>query len=315
MTLKQSENTTLNQLTLFSEDFPAPTSQMPGKVRASKKGRAAGYGSSSPVLLARYDHDLSSWRTLQPSLPGMEPALLATLPPWGMTRNGELFRLPPLEPPTAETDGTAWPTPQAFDAKGFQRSPEAMARSKAVAGTRNLREEIMNWPTPRAAAKRTSRRALTAKHWSAPSLEQAAELSKGILPREFKTVDELKPGALAMWSTPTTHSQHQRMTRYSQGGTPLTLQVEEWATPKAQNANQPGMHGQGSPDLQTQIVWPTLSARDWRSGKASAETMTHNSRPLNEVVAHQPEEKGQLSASWCELLQGFPLNWTELNED
>lgn len=30
--------------------------------------------------------------------------------------------------------------------------------------------------------------------------------------------------------------------------------------------------------------WPTPSARDWKSGKASPETMAKNSRPLNEVI-------------------------------
>jgi hypothetical protein len=30
--------------------------------------------------------------------------------------------------------------------------------------------------------------------------------------------------------------------------------------------------------------WPQNSARDWRNGKASAETMTRNARPVNEMV-------------------------------
>ncbi len=38
--------------------------------------------------------------------------------------------------------------------------------------------------------------------------------------------------------------------------------------------------------------WPTPSARDWKNGQASAETMSRNSRPLNEVVV-------QLVAGWA----------------
>lgn len=52
--------------------------------------------------------------------------------------------------------------------------------------------------------------------------------------------------------------------------------------------------------------WPTPSARDWRSGKASIETMERNARPLNEQVG------GTLNPTWVEWLQGFPLGWTEV---
>lgn len=49
-------------------------------------------------------------------------------------------------------------------------------------------------PTPRVSADRTSRQQMVdAKQWSAPSLAQAVELAQGILPREFKSWDEV-PG-------------------------------------------------------------------------------------------------------------------------
>ena len=35
-----------------------------------------------------------------------------------------------------------WATPQAFDATGLQRSPEALARARRVGGCKNLREEV-----------------------------------------------------------------------------------------------------------------------------------------------------------------------------
>jgi hypothetical protein len=43
-----------------------------------------------------------------------------------------------------------------------------------------------------------------------------------------------------------------------------------WPTPKAQNANGPGLHGTGGQDLQTvaQLLtgWPTPTTRDWKDG-------------------------------------------------
>jgi DNA (cytosine-5)-methyltransferase 1 len=53
-------------------------------------------------------------------------------------------------------------------------------------------------------------------------------------------------------------------------------------------------------------LWPTPTGRDWRSGKASPETMAKNSRPLSEVAG------GQLNPSWVDWLMGFPIGWTAL---
>jgi len=51
---------------------------------------------------------------------------------------------------------------------------------------------------------------------------------------------------------------------------------------------------------------PTVTARDWRSGKASEATMQRNSRPLSEKVG------GLLNPPWVEWLMGWPIGWTEL---
>ena len=62
----------------------------------------------------------------------------------------------------------------------------------------------------------------------------------------------------------------------------------------------------------TPQTWATASARDWKNGKASQETMERNSRPLNEQVAHSESKPGSLSPDWVELLMGWPLRWTAL---
>ena len=58
------------------------------------------------------------------------------------------------------------------------------------------------------------------------------------------------------------------------------------------------------------IVWPTPSARDWKSSNASLETMEKNTRPLNETVTQG--SGGQLNPTWVEWLMGYPLGWTDL---
>lgn len=52
--------------------------------------------------------------------------------------------------------------------------------------------------------------------------------------------------------------------------------------------------------------WATPTARDWRSGKASAATHAKNSRPLSEQVG------GNLNPMWVEWLQNWPTGWTAL---
>lgn len=94
------------------------------------------------------------------------PTFSETWPTWGIAWDGSAWRLPRWE------------------------------RRIAVSG-------CSSWPTPRVAADRASRASLTRDgHWSAPALGQAVELSAGVLPREFATIDELNATARAFWPTP-----------------------------------------------------------------------------------------------------------------
>ena len=79
--------------------------------------------------------------------------------------------------------------------------------------------------------------------------------------------------------------------------------------------------------LTGQAIWATPTARDFRSGKASEETMNRNSRPLNEQATHpgrhaprsgvsgnESSRSGptslQLSPAFVEWLMGLPIGWT-----
>jgi hypothetical protein len=136
-------------------------------------------------------------------------------------RSGACFAHPTWEPPTVESAcSSLLPTPAAQEPGGTLeqyharlrkadgREPTFAPLSMTVqllppprtsdtngAGTHgdggpDLRTAIALMPTPRVAASRTGRSAVTISS-SAPSIEQAIEIAQGRLPREFATWDEL----------------------------------------------------------------------------------------------------------------------------
>jgi hypothetical protein len=83
----------------------------------------------------------------------------------------------------------------------------------------------------------------------------------------------------------------------------LQIQVkQDWQTPSATCADAVATSRSG--DRKDELLldgqereaeaWATPQARDWRNGKASPETMEHNSRPLNEQVTNWPTVHGNL---------------------
>jgi hypothetical protein len=84
-----------------------------------------------------------------------------------------------------------------------------------------------------------------------------------------------------------------------------------WPTPTVKgNHNRKGLTAKSGDGLATAVKkWPTPTARDWRSGKASQATLDRNSRPLNEAV--QQSDGGALNPTWVEWLMGWPLGWTD----
>jgi hypothetical protein len=100
-------------------------------------GHARVFGQSTPVSLASFDPDTSSWRTSQLSLLGGSEPFSETWPRSGMTRSGTAYQLAPLAPLTGGTAPGSWPTPTAMDATsgsvGHQLALSMLAKSGALA--------------------------------------------------------------------------------------------------------------------------------------------------------------------------------------
>ena len=76
------------------------------------------FGERCPELLAKYDPNTHSWKTVQISLIEDSIESLQTLPRWGMTVAGALWGLTPWVRPTKETEcglSEKFPTPNAWD--------------------------------------------------------------------------------------------------------------------------------------------------------------------------------------------------------
>ncbi len=114
-----------------------------------------------------------------------------------------------------------------------------------------------------------------------------------------------------LWPTPRAQEPGRTTVGYGRGLAELVEgkeQVQKWPTPIASDSR--GSSGKPAPGKQMQLVdavrYATPTARDWKSGKASKETMERNSRPLSEQIG------GSLNPTWVEWLMGWPLGWTDL---
>ena len=107
-----SDDTTLNQLTLFAGGSHVLTLATPASEQALQES-AVDYGQSLPESFASYDPDTSLWRTLQRSLFGGWESYSVTWPRSGMMRSGNVCRLPSLGRLTKEIESSLLPTPKA----------------------------------------------------------------------------------------------------------------------------------------------------------------------------------------------------------
>ncbi len=134
-------------LTWFQAGFPVRTLVLPVAEMALTESEADS-GTKWRELLARYDPHTHSLKTAQRSLLEDSQEFCATLPRWGLMRDGECWELPMWERRTKETDSGYLPTPVSIDAGSgrFNTSPGSTNRRPTLAlmARKNL------WPTPNA---------------------------------------------------------------------------------------------------------------------------------------------------------------------
>ena len=94
----------------FLAGFPAPTSALPERRRASRES-LAGCGFKWPGSLAKFDPDTSSWKTRQCSMFGDLAEFSETWPRWGLMLDGECLDQTTLAPTTNAKEPGSWPTP------------------------------------------------------------------------------------------------------------------------------------------------------------------------------------------------------------
>ena len=110
---------------------------------------------------------------------------------------------------------------------------------------------------------------------------------------QIRLADQVKESRL--WPTPTTDSASERTKKYKQGGTPLTLAVQE-----------------------EEKMWPTPAAHEGRLGYQRRDTGkkgTQKSLTTKVIDEEGGREKttGQLNPTWVEWLMGYPSGWTDLS--
>ena len=130
-------------LTLYLEVFHAKTSAQQEKAQELTES-AAGCGEKWHASFAKYDPDLSLWKTPQGSLLGDSEEFLETWPQWGLMRDGECWEQRTLE--------------QTIRGTGFGLSPNGVdsfhtPNTTGLDGGSNSRKALKNrqenWPTPR----------------------------------------------------------------------------------------------------------------------------------------------------------------------
>ena len=139
-----TENLGEELLMWFLEGFHAKTSQQQEKEQELKV-QDQDSGQKWQGLLAKYDPDLHSLKTVQCSLLEDSTQYSVTLPKWGLMRNGDVFQQPPSEQITKGIEfglsqgifHTHWPTPMASDWKNMDTAKQ-----------RSLSKEVKTWPTP-----------------------------------------------------------------------------------------------------------------------------------------------------------------------
>ncbi len=165
-------------LTWFRAGFLARTSARPAQEKGFT-GNALAYGARWPESSVRFDPVSSSWKTAHCLWEEDLPWSSVTLPKWGMTRNGAVYRHPTAERPISAIEHGLWPTPTVC---GNNNRPG----SSKSAGW-GLASAVKQWPTPLTRGLdggSNSRAAMKKRTWPTPVASMAKGSSPGSLTRK-----------------------------------------------------------------------------------------------------------------------------------
>jgi DNA (cytosine-5)-methyltransferase 1 len=96
----------------------------------------------------------------------------------------------------------------------------------------------------------------------------------------------------SLWTTPCADDTATRTTQYAQGGTALSMQADQWSTPRASDGEKGGPNmtfGAGGTPLPAQAAqWGTPTARDWKDGASGLTNVDENGLLGRQVISFQP---------------------------
>jgi len=219
-----------------------------------------------------------------------------------------------------------WPASQARDSRTGSPFDSLRTHRQAARGWSPNESDVVRWPTPRVEEREQTNSqdnvmalSRAVQVWPTPKADNANG-GRNLKPDRTTYQSDGTSGptlvdAVTLWPTARADSIDGHA---SVGYSPALHQtVKMWPTSKVGNANGAGLHGEGSPDLQTLVTrWPTPQTRDWKNGQASDKTLSRHARPLNERViqseepAQQQQNPMYLNAAWVEALMNFPPGWT-----
>lgn len=308
---------------------------------------ARAFGLSSPVLLAKFDHDTWLPRMSQASLlcPEQWEPLSGSWPDSAMWDAICVYELRTSERAILGSGFSLWPTAVAHD---DNKSPEAHLAMKArMGGNRtaitSLQVKVQTWPTARredgesAGNHPGATDSLTGatKNWPTPNLSD----TNGERPEDGKRNTGLNTHAQT-WLTPCGMHGTDHTGKTGRGGE-FAKQATQWATPRtitsgaesAERKQELGRTESGGGDLQSQVesFFPTPAQRDYRTpnsksfkdrgGKTKGEQLQNfvAHSPLDPTIPDGPKSSEsdptsprRLNPRFVEWLMGFPPGWTEL---
>jgi len=190
----------------------------------------------------------------------------------------------------------SWATPNTMDTLPA-RSPEKLAEAKKKGGCKNLREEVMNYPTPRTSDAEGGRIETFVEDGTFKSKRHKSNQTFGAKLRD----------AVESWPTPTTAEGTKIGNQPNYGQVGLSNHPEIVGEP----TREKGIKG-----------YPTPTARDWKGtyktvtrkdGKSRMDNLPQVADSLQDPTNHSTNGKNHaLNPSWVEQLMGLPVGWTDL---